>query len=175
MKTNINELTNLIQSQNDAIRKLVQAIDQLEFEESSTKSVKLTYRRPTDEELEKLHKHEPGCTIPILVLEAVNEVDNHVVKRGYLTPFRACKFQVSGSITGGGDHGSSPVINLPKIARMNRDDSFYLILPHVQYAIQQWFSEYGYVHTTPMFGLKAGAAEEWFNESLEWLCEQSIW
>lgn len=126
---------------------------------------KLTFRNPTQKEWDTLQANEPGCTIPVLVLEAVAD-DGTVVKRGYLTPFRAYRFQVSGTITGSGDFGSSPVINLPEIARMQGGAN--ILLPHAQYAVQRWFREYGYVNTAHMFSF-GSEAEKWFDASIDWL------
>ena len=51
-----------------------------------------------------------GASIPTLALK-----DEEGNVRGYLHPFRGYRFQVSGSVEGDGDHGSSEVLGLANI------------------------------------------------------------
>lgn len=171
--TNLNEKMKALMNDPSFLQKFAAIIEDCENVHPATEvcddedevHAELTFREPTQEEWNTLQKNEPGCTIPVLVLEAVAD-DGTVVKRGYLTPFRAYRFQVSGTITGSGDFGSSPVINLLEIARMH--GSANILLPHAQYAVQRWFREYGYVNTARMFSFGSDA-EKWFDASIDWL------
>ena len=51
-----------------------------------------------------------GASIPTLKI-----LDEEGNVRGYLQPFRGYRFQVSGSVKGDGDHGSSEVLGLANI------------------------------------------------------------
>lgn len=62
--------------------------------------------------VEYLEIHEcEDVHIPVLHV-VIKDDNNEIVKEGWLSPFRAYRFQVSGTIEGFGDYGSSEVIGL---------------------------------------------------------------
>ena len=56
--------------------------------------------------------------MPVMAVPAVIRGHETV---GYLTPFRAYRFQVSGNFKGEGDYGSTPVMNLKRYANAEDD------------------------------------------------------
>jgi len=78
----------------------------------------LKIRKMNEEELK-----EEAAKIPTLVVEAYEKKkDSYIlVSKGYLQPFRGYRFQISGSTSGQGDYGSSPVLGLANFLSLDAD------------------------------------------------------
>lgn len=123
----------------------------------------LFFRAPKVEELAEC-KHN----IPTLVIE------DEQGTAYYLQAFRAYRFQISNTINGEGDAGSSPVCDLPLLADMN--DPHSVLLPHIQWAVQEWIDRFapGCYIRMGYFGNEYGPDEylvtaKWFRDTVEYL------
>lgn len=125
------------------------------------KVITLNFRELNEYELAK-KDHD----LPTIVIEALDSKGN-VVRNGYLTPFRAYRFQVSGTVNGEGDYGSTPVCNLPELARMV--NGYSVIMPHAFTAIARWARGYRFgLDPYKIFGYDS-VAEKWLKATVEWL------
>jgi hypothetical protein len=128
------------------------------------KLIELNFRELNEFEIAK-KDHD----LPTIVVEAV-AADGQVVRKGYLTPFRAYRFQVSGTVNGEGDFGSTPVCNLSELARMS--DGYGVLLPHAFTAIARWARGYKLgLDPYAIFGY-GNVAEKWLEATVEWLKTQ---
>lgn len=126
------------------------------------------FELPSDEELEESQRKIGDGAPPSLVVIAYDP-DQQKEDRFYLHAFRAYCFQVSGSITGRGDYGSSPICDLPEIADMDRGRG--IILSLIAYAVNDWVN-----HNSRLVGnwrfrpqdFAAGFGDE-YQDSAKWL------
>ena len=135
---------------------------------------------PSEDELEESRRKIGEGAPPSLVISAYDPLLKREVQF-YLHAFRAYCFQVSGSITGSGDYGSSPICDLPEIVDMDHGRS--IILSLVAYAINDWAN-----HNSRLVGdwrfhpqdFAAGFSDEyqdskkWFESTLEYLLTRKM-
>lgn len=89
---------------------------------------------------ERVINHESRTNIPTLKVRIINEDGGVNIVCGYLSPFRSYKFQVSGTITGQCDFGSSHIMSLKDIC-MTLDESivFNLFEGQIALALEEFF------------------------------------
>ena len=66
--------------------------------------------------------------VPVLVLDTGMKIpkrSEEATVKGYLSPFRGYCMQVSGTVSGGSDRGSTQVFGLKNILKVNNADSGY--------------------------------------------------
>ena len=73
--------------------------------------------------------------MPTLMIKA----DDEKIGTGYLHPFRAYSFQVSGSADGQGDYGSTGVMDIPAIAKsMSKENAIVILRELAQCAVSNF-------------------------------------
>lgn len=167
--TNLNEKMKALMNDPSFLEKFAAIIEDYENTRSAaevcddeySKVVGVNFRELNEQELAK-KDHD----LPTIVIEAV-DADGNIVRNGYLTPFRAYRFQVSGTVDGRWDHGSSPVCDLSELARMS--DGYGVLLPHAFIAIARWARAYKLgLDPYAIFGY-GNVAEKWLEATVEWL------
>lgn len=93
---------------NDFIRRINRKIRKI----SESKPIEYMFEDLTEAEIRRMVNNE--VTIPTLKIVVKHPVADRV---GYLTPFRAYSFQVSGNVLGDGDQGSSEITDITELAR----------------------------------------------------------
>ena len=118
--------------------------------------------------------YTPG-KMPTLILEIVDPETDKVITEGYLTPFRGYRFQVSGTMDGQGDFGSTQVIHFKEFETLS-DIAIAEILRSLAMAAIHAFSKSGYVRR----GLRNKDEDfEWTVEvprmTFGWTDTESVW
>ena len=101
--------------------------------------MKKLYEMKFNEEI----KYTPG-KMPTLLIDVVDP-EGKTIATGYLTPFRKYRFQVSGSMEGDGDFGSTQVIPFSEFATLPRV-AIAEILRSLAAAAVTAFAQSGYIY-----------------------------